>query len=127
MMKEDLENLKSLHKDALTVSHPECNEEIINLSDEVASTGGMLKFVKNSKNKNFIICTERGILYRLKKENPDKNFYCISQNSICPNMKKTTLEKILFCLEDMKNIIKVDKNVSILAKKAIDNMFLYSN
>lgn len=126
MLKGDLEHLKSLYKDALVVSHPECNEEILKLSDEVASTGGMLRFVKDSKNRNFIICTEKGILYKMKKENPDKNFYHISKNSICPNMKKTTLEKILFTLEDMKNIIKVDKNISILAKKAIDNMFLYS-
>ncbi len=120
-VKEIIE-LKKEHPDAVVIVHPECTPDVIDIADKVASTGGMLKYVKVSEKKNFIIGTEIGIIYRLKKENPDKNFYPATSKAICPNMKLINLEKILWSLEDEKYEIKVPQEIIEKARAAIDRM-----
>ena len=119
---KDIIRLKKEHLDAVAIVHPECTPDVIDIADEVASTGGMLKYVKKSKKKNFIIGTETGIIHRLKKENPDKIFYPASSNAICPNMKLINLEKMLWSLEDEKYEIKVPDEIIRKAKSAINRM-----
>jgi len=63
-----------------------------------------------------------GVLYKLKRDNPDKTFYLLSQGLICPNMKKTTLESVYNALKEMKYEIKLDENIRLKAKKALDRM-----
>lgn len=69
--------------DALLLVHPECNPSVIDLSDEVLSTNGMVKFSKESDKERFLMGTEEGLIYRLKKENSEKEFY-IALESINP-------------------------------------------
>lgn len=114
--------LKKEHLDATVIVHPECTPDVINIADEVASTGGMLKYVKKSKKKKFIIGTEIGILHRLKKENPAKTFYTATSQAICPNMKLINLEKVLWSLEDERYEIKVPQETIQKARSAIDRM-----
>ncbi len=114
--------LKKEHLDATVIVHPECTPDVINIADEVTSTGGMLKYVKKSKKKKFIIGTEIGILHRLKKENPAKTFYTATSQAICPNMKLINLEKVLWSLEDERYEIKVSQETIQKARSAIDRM-----
>lgn len=116
--------LKKEHLNALTIVHPECTPDVIAIADKVASTGGMLNFVKQSDKKEFIIGTEIGIIHRLKKENPDKIFYPASKQAICPNMKLTNLEKLLWALEEEKYEIKLPGDVISGAHAAIEKMLM---
>ncbi len=111
ILPSDIEAAKKEHPGAVTVSHPECTSEVIAMSDHALSTGQMLSFIKDSKDKEFIIATEPGIIHRLKKENPEKRFYPATMKSICPNMKKITLEEVLWSLEDLKEEIKVPDEI----------------
>lgn len=111
-----------LHPKAKVIAHPECTPEVIALADQALSTGKMCKFVKESKDKEFIIGTETGIIYRLQKDNPDKKFYPAIELAVCPNMKKTTQEKILWALEELKEEVRVTDEIRKRAKKAIDKM-----
>src|SRR4030066_202637 len=119
---KDIIRLKKEHLDAVAIVHPECTPDVIDIADKVVSTGGMLKYVKKSQKKNFIIGTEIGIIHRLKKENPDKIFYPASSNAICPNMKLINLEKILWSLEDEVYEVKVPPDIIEKARAAIDRM-----
>ena len=114
--------LKKEHLSAVVLVHPECTPDVIEIADKVASTGGMLSFVKQSTKKEFIIGTEIGLIYRLKKENPDKVFYPASNHAICPNMKLINLEKLLWALEEEQFEIKLPQDVIDKARMAIDNM-----
>ncbi|MGM0365156.1 MAG: quinolinate synthase NadA [Actinomycetota bacterium] len=114
--------LKREHLDAVVIVHPESPPDVIEVADKVASTGGILDYVKKSSRKEFIIGTETGIIHRLKKENPQKIFYPASSRSICPNMKRTNLEKILWSLEEQQYKIVLDKEIMDRARKAIDRM-----
>lgn len=119
---KEIIQLKKEHLDAVVIVHPECTPDVISIADKVASTGGMLKYIKNSKKKKFIIGTEIGILHRLKKENPAKTFYTATSKAICPNMKLINLEKVLWSLEDERYEIKVPEEIIQKARSAINRM-----
>lgn len=122
ILPEDIIKKIRLHPEAKVMVHPECRPEVIELADEVLSTGKMCVFVKQSKDKEFVVGTEVGIIYKLQKDNPDKKFYPASEHASCPNMKLTTLEKVLWSLEENKTEVKVSDEVRKKAKKAIDKM-----
>lgn len=114
--RNELENLKRKFKQAKVLSHPECKEEILKLSDYVGSTKGIIEQVeKYGDCKEFIIVTERGISSELSKKYPDKKFYYLS-NIMCKDMKSLTLEKLENTMKNKENEIFVDKDT---AKKAL--------
>ena len=119
---DDVKRIQKEHPDAITLAHPECPKAVRDCADAFLSTGQMLKFVRQSENKEFIIATEIGIIYTLKKQNPEKTFYPASEKFLCPNMKKITLEKVLFSLEDQKYVITVPKDIADKARTALDRM-----
>ncbi|PKL47518.1 MAG: quinolinate synthase [Planctomycetes bacterium HGW-Planctomycetes-1] len=119
---DDVKKIQAAHPAAILLAHPECPEPVRDCADELLSTGQMLKYVRTSDKKEFIIATEIGIIHTLKKQNPDKTFYPASEKFICPNMKKITLEKVLFSLEDNKYIVKVPDDIAQKARKALDRM-----
>jgi quinolinate synthase len=82
----------------------------------------MLRFATASSEKEFIVGTEVGLLYRLRKENPDKVFHPLRPDMICPNMKKTTLKSVLDALKENKHVIEVPEDVRVPAKQALDRM-----
>ncbi len=122
ILAQDVLKTRREHPDALVVAHPECTIDVVKLADAVESTSGMIRFVAQSAAREFIMCTERGILHRLKKDNPDKVFYNPSPLNICPNMKKITLEKVLWSLEDMKYEIELPASIIEKSRAAIEGM-----
>jgi len=119
---DDVTHAKAEHPEALLVVHPECPPEIQDLADYITSTSGMLRYCKESPNKEFIIGTEEGLLHRLKKESPGKRFTLLSRKMVCPNMKRTTIESVLTAMEKMQYVIKVPDEIRVKAKQALDRM-----
>lgn len=119
---EDVKRARSEHPKALLMAHPECRLEVLEMADHVTSTSGMLRFAKASSEKEFIVGTEKGLMYRLRKENPDKFFYPLREDMVCPEMKKTTLKSLLRALKENTYLIKVPEKIRIPAKKALDRM-----
>jgi quinolinate synthase len=119
---EDVKKARKEHPKALFMAHPECRLEVLEMADHVTSTSGMLRFAKASTEKEFIVGTEIGLMYRLRKENPDKLFYPLRKDMICPEMKKTTLKSVLRALKKNDYVIKVPENIRVPAKKALDRM-----
>ena len=122
ILAEDIVREKQLHPDALALVHPECRTETKAVADEVMSTGGMIRFARESKAKEFIIGTETGIIYRLKKENLEKTFYPASDKAVCPNMKRITLEKVLWALQELEHKITVPEDIRVRALNAVERM-----
>ena len=122
IMTDDIEEMKKQHPDAIILTHPECNDDVKDMADELLSTGQMLQYAKANDCKEFIIVTEPGIVYTLEKENPGKKFYEATARAICPNMKKITLEKVLWALQEMQYVVKVPDEVAVKAKACLDRM-----
>jgi len=117
---------KEAHPKAEFLAHPECYPGVLRLADHVASTAGMLKYVKSSPKKEFIIGTELGLLYRLKEDNPDKKFYLPSDHLICANMKLTTLGWLAHSLELMVYEVTVPEDIRGRAEKSVEKMLAIS-
>ncbi|QAT16302.1 quinolinate synthase [Candidatus Velamenicoccus archaeovorus] len=122
ILPEDIIKKVRQHPGAKVMVHPECRPEVVELADEVLSTGKMCAFAKKSSAKEFIVGTEAGMIHRLQKDNPDKKFYPASENAVCPNMKRTTLEKVLWSLEENKTVVSVSDDIRRRARRAIDKM-----
>lgn len=120
--KEELTGLKGKYPDARIVAHPECRLDVQEIADTICSTSQMIKYAKENQAKQFIICTELGMLHRLKKENPTKEFIPGSPNAICPNMKLTTVEKIMWSLERDEFKIEIDEQTRKKALGSIERM-----
>ncbi|MBQ1688230.1 MAG: quinolinate synthase NadA [Lachnospiraceae bacterium] len=120
--KDNLVKAKELHPEALVLTHPECKEEIIALSDFVGSTSEIIDFAKKSTAKTFIICTEIGVFYELELENPDKKFFAVGHRQFCPNMKRITLEKVKLALEDMEPEMNLEEELRVKANKPLVRM-----
>lgn len=119
---DDIKNARKEHPRAVVLAHPECNEPVKELTDELLSTSQMLTFARESPAKEFIIATEIGILHTLKKQNPDAQFIPASERALCPNMKKITLDKIVASLEDMQYEVTVPEDIRVRAKQSLDRM-----
>jgi quinolinate synthase len=119
---EDIQGAKEKHPDAMFIAHPECRPEVLELADLVTSTSGMLRYVKASSHREFIIGTEIGILYPMRKENPDKQFYPASDKMLCTNMKKISLEDVYRSLETLTPRITVPEPVRLRALNAVNRM-----
>ena len=122
---EDIKKAKEIHPDAVIFVHPECPPEVIELADEVASTGGMLKLARASEARKFIIGTEKGLIYRLKKENPEKEFFAAGPALICHDMKLTRLEDVYLSLKEERYKVEIEDNIAKRARKALNEMLRY--
>jgi quinolinate synthase len=119
---DDIRKAKQEYPDAIVMSHPECTEPVRKISDELLSTGQMLKFVKKNSTKRYIVATEKGIIHALKKENPNAEYIPATERAICPNMKKITIDKVITSLEEMKERIVVEEEIRVRARKSLDRM-----
>lgn len=122
---EQVLEAKKQHPNAVLVVHPECNPEVIDLADEVQSTGGMLTVVSKSNASEFIIGTEEGMLQRLRREFPQKMFYSIIRPRFCKGMKNITLKDLYDALRHEKYKITLPNTILTKAKKSLDRMLYY--
>lgn len=109
--KENVLKAKKAKPDALVLVHPECTMDVLELADYIGSTSGIIDYATNSDAKEFIICTEMGVLHQLTLKNPDKKFYSVGIRQFCPNMKKVTLEKVRDVLINENNAVAVSDEV----------------
>jgi len=119
---EELKKTRELHPDAVVMVHPECNREVVDLADEVLSTGQMVTFVKETDRQKIIVGTEKGMIHKLQSVAPDKEYILASKDFICPNMKNITVEKVLRSLENEEPEITVPEDIRIKALNSLTRM-----
>lgn len=123
---EDILSARGKYPNAKILIHPECQPKVSALGDFIGSTSGIIDYVKNSEESQFIIVTEKGVADRLQRDYPDKEFILISNNMLCESMKLTTLEEILYSLENEVNEITLDEDIRQLSAGCIERMLKVS-
>ncbi|MBL4748725.1 MAG: quinolinate synthase NadA [Magnetovibrio sp.] len=124
----EITRLKSRHPNALVAAHPECPETIIEVSDYVGSTSGILKFVNDSAAQEFIVATEQHIIHKMTKDAPDKTFIAAPGSdgscncASCPYMGLNTMEKIYLALVNEAPSLKIPEPLRLAALKPLDRM-----
>lgn len=120
--REELQQAKEAHPGIQVLSHPECTEDVLEISDFIGSTSEIIDYATASEEKEFIICTEMGIFYELGQKNPEKKFYSVGHRQFCPNMKKISLEKVRDALRSLSPEMKVPEDIALAARKPLEKM-----
>ena len=114
------------------IAHPESKSLILDVANYVGSTSKLLEYVQNSRNKEFIVATEAGILHEMNKRCPDKLFIPAPVEdsscacSECSFMKLNTLEKVYLCLKYEKPEITLTDEIISKAKAPLLKMLSIS-
>lgn len=119
---EEVKKVKEKYPNAKVLVHPECKMDVLEEADYIGSTLGIINYATNSDEKEFIICTEKGVIYELMQKNPDKKFYMASESFNCNDMKKITLEKIVHVLETGDHEVMMDEIMREKAKLPLTEM-----
>jgi quinolinate synthase len=119
--------LRAKHPKIKILSHPECCREIIEQSDFVASTSGLMDYMrKDQSGEAYLLLTECGLAGRAQAEMPGKTF--IGPCFECKYMKSNTLEDVrrVLAAPEPEDIIEISPEVRAGALRCIDNMFKYA-
>lgn len=122
MKTEEIRKAKALHPRAEVLSHPECTKAVLDMSDYVGSTSGIIKYAGESSAHEFIICTEDGVLFELQKRYPEKKFYFTDTEPVCEDMKLITPEKILHVLKTGENEVIMAGELCEESRKPLEEM-----
>ena len=121
---DQIEHLREAYPEAEFLMHPECGclTKQMELADRILSTDGMMRYVKESPARSFIVATENGILYGMRKQNPEKSFIPASEHASCHHMQRNTLEKVFRSLVHLEYEVKVDLELTRRARLPIERM-----
>ncbi|MCX7829517.1 MAG: quinolinate synthase NadA [Acidobacteria bacterium] len=116
----DIEKARKEHPNAKFLIHPECGcvtSCMIDAYDKgesnsiILSTEGMIREVEKTKEREYVVATEKGILHRLEKISPESRFYLVSDALECKYMKMINIEKVLNSLENEVYEVKVSDGI----------------
>ena len=120
--------LKQQYPDAAVITHPECKEAVVAVSDFVGSTAALLKYTVQSDKTRFIVATESGVIHEMRKRSPEKEFIPAPPEASaracneCEYMRMNTMEKLYNCLKYEMPEIYVDETVRQKAIRPIRRM-----
>mgnify|MGYP001222450766 FL=1 len=118
----EIRKAKKMHPEAEVLSHPECPKAVLELSDYIGSTTGIIDYAGQSNSREFIICTENGVRHKLENDYPEKKFYFTETEPVCEDMKTITLEKILHVLKTGENEVRVSDERRENSRKPLERM-----
>lgn len=126
---ENIENVRSLLPQVKVLVHPECQHEVVAKADVVGSTEMIIKTVSDSPSgSKWAIGTELNLVQRLARENPDKEVVFLDKTvCYCSTMNRIDLPHLVWAMEALVagrvvNQIKVDEQVALQAKVALERM-----
>ena len=119
--------LRKKYPEIKILSHPECSRDIIEQSDVVASTTGLMDYMRQDKTGSaYLLLTECGLAGRAQVEMPGKVFIgpCLE----CRYMKSNSLEDVRRVLlnPEPEDIIEISPEVREGSLRCIDAMFRYA-
>ncbi len=117
-----LQRARQEHPNAFVIVHPECNPDVQEAADAIGSTSQMLKIAGESDAREFLIGTEREMVYRLQKEFPEKKFFPVAETAVCGAMKKTSLQDVYNAIKREQFEVTLDREIIEKAKKPIEKM-----
>jgi quinolinate synthase len=130
---EDINRMRSEQPGSEFLIHPECGcatqgmehvaaGEIIDGGVHMLGTSGMLSYVAQHPDGEFVVATETGMLHPLRKAAPRARLTAANPNAVCKYMKMITLPKLRDSLRDGKHEVKLPRDVAARARVPIERM-----
>jgi quinolinate synthase len=129
----DISAMRAEHPNAEFLIHPECGcatqaMEYVAAGDvdpegvQMLSTGGMLDYMEDHPDGEYIVATENGMLYPLQQAAPGATLIEANRMAFCVYMKMITLPKVRDSLREMRYEVKVPPEIAERAKLPIERM-----
>ena len=108
---QDLHKVKRNNPNSQVIAHPECPENILEVSDFIGGTEKMRRYVSSIKEPmTFLVATEANMIHPLEQAAPQHNFIPVPgimadtgetcACNRCPHMARNTLAKVRDCLKN---------------------------
>ncbi|MGB0514295.1 MAG: quinolinate synthase NadA, partial [Wenzhouxiangellaceae bacterium] len=118
--RDEIEQLRREHPDAMIITHPECPPDVLRAADFAGSTGAMAAYVRDHKPKIAILITECSMSDNVAVANPETRF--IRPCNLCPHMKRITLRGIYDSLRQLRHEVTVPADIAERARGAVQAM-----
>jgi quinolinate synthase len=130
---KDITTVREEHPNAEFLIHPECGcatqaMEYVAAGDidpdgvHMLSTGGMLSYMEEHPDGEYIVATENGMLHPLQQAAPRATLVEANRMAFCKYMKMITLPKVRDSLREMKHEVKVPPEIAKRATVPIERM-----
>src|SRR5687768_5767142 len=130
---DDIRAVRAEHPGAEFLIHPECGcstqaMEYVASGDiepegvQMLSTGGMLDYIEQNPEGEYIVATENGMLHPLQKAAPGATLVEANRMAFCKYMKMITLPKLRDSLRDLRYEVRVDPETAERARVPIERM-----
>ncbi|MEM9682790.1 MAG: quinolinate synthase NadA [Pseudomonadota bacterium] len=117
---DEINDYRKNFKDVVVIAHPECPPDVLEASDFVGSTAGMIGYVGENRPARVLMVTECSMSDNVAAEYPDVEF--VRPCNLCPHMKKITLENILTSLQTLGPTVEIDPAVAERARVSVERM-----
>jgi quinolinate synthase len=132
---QDLIRAKRNNPAAIVLAHPECPQNILEITDVIGGTEKMRRYVMSvAEPKTFLVATESAMIHPLQKAAPQHTYIPVPgimassgetcACNRCPHMARNTLQKIRDCLRDGRPEIVwkdyFEKARSVLMRSLLD-------
>jgi quinolinate synthase len=132
---QDLLRAKRNNPGSLVIAHPECPQNILEVSDFIGGTEKMRQFVTSHKEPlKLLVATEANMIHPLKAVAPQHEYIPVPGIMVdtgetcacnrCPHMARNTLQKVRNCLRDGRPRIEwqpyFDKARDVLARSLLE-------
>ena len=126
---EHVEGFRTRYPGIKIMVHPECMQEVVDMADEIGSTGAILKAVESAPaGTKWAIGTELHLVNRLKQDHPEQEIHFLSPVvCMCATMYRIDLAHLCWSLEKLAagtpvNVVQVDDATAVDALKALQRM-----
>ncbi len=130
---DDINRMRTARPGSEFLIHPECGcatrsgehvaaGDIADGGVHMLGTTGMLNYVAQHPDGDFIVATETGMLHPLHKAAPQARLTAANAKAVCKYMKMITLPKLRDSLRDAKHEVKVPADTAGRARVPIERM-----
>jgi quinolinate synthase len=130
---DDINRMRAERPGSEFLIHPECGcatqcmeyvaaGEIQDGGVHMLGTGGMLRYVREHADGDFVVATETGMLHPLRKAAPRARLTAANPKAVCKYMKMITLPKLRDALRDLKYEVTVPAEIAERARLPIERM-----
>ncbi len=117
---DEIRAFRRQHPDVSVLAHPECPPDVLEASDYVGSTAGMVRHLDSARPSRVVLVTECSMADNVAVQFPETEF--LRPCNLCPHMKRITLPKILRALQTLEHRVLVEPVVAERARRAVARM-----
>ena len=117
---KEISDYKREMGDIPVIAHPESPPDVLEASDYVGSTHGMINWVTRNQPKRVMMLTECSMADNVAEATPDTEY--VRPCNLCPHMKRITLENIKTSLQTMTHQVEIPEEIAERARLAVQRM-----